>query len=439
MSDAAPDASPSSTSLFAMFSVCSQCLGAVPSEVVVRSRHAIPCMHVVCSNCVDLLFSERKSSSRDDARPVCKLPGCSAQLDLEESWPLAMCTTRAQRVSRALAAAFGDQGDAGSGGESPLAPSTTAAAASAAGLEAEAEKTWAHWRVCADHKEPITYAVSYKGARAKPECDLCSVRGHKDEKRVPISQYLSTLRSTGEAQTAEVIGSLGVATVTVDAYRSEVKAWAAREVERLRVWEADEVKKLQAAVGECVALVEQVAERTIQQGESAFAQYNGVRATLEEIETALSGLPPLDAGGADVLQQLAHERRAMTNALVRRIAVTVPTAEQIERSLPLPPFDEHLASCSSRMAAVVKRLPAASLRFAHMSPILASGLPQQLQKIVSGRCLVISCRALPMIAFLLISPTRLIPSYLSLLSPFTSNAISLSNNLSLRRRNKSAG
>ena len=292
--------------------LCSQCMQPFSQSAPCDARHAVPCGHIFCKDCLGQVESEQKSG-----RSVCRSAGCERVLaDVSEFAP-AWSPRRAARIRTELEARFRDQGDAGDR------------------LEAPKEAEEAGPSLCAQHSLPFqaVETITYR-----PMCADCQT---SVESKVPLQTFdeaLAVLEALNLADSTEIakrITALAEPAFTPAAFCDGVAKWGAEETARIRAWEEPEVKHVQAVASETVQVVQEVCARRIEVSASVLTQRAGLRASLEEFDQALADLPSDLAARLSKKRAVYAERKRLCDLLAGNM-IAVPWAWAINEWANLP-------------------------------------------------------------------------------------------------------
>ena len=358
--------------------VCSQCLQPFLQSALRDARHAVPCAHVFCIDCLARVQAEQSSAS---GKSFCRRPGCSQVLANVSEFAVSWAPQRATRLRTELAALFQDQGDAGF----PLAPPSPPSAGEAAGAA----------NLCVQHKLP------FHGAEVSTHRLLCSECLSAARGMLPVETFeeaISALDSSNAAASVELakqLCKLAEPTFTPDELRAKTVRWGADETARIKAWEEREVKHVQAVAGECVALVDEVCARRIEVGASILTQRAGLRASLQELDHALSDLPKDPVAALSKKRVVYAERKRLCD-LLSEGKIAVPWAWAAREWAELPAlsseFDQKAADNGGVVANAVLTAAKALLTksLARTPDVSLSGNPRVFSAIelVGFRCVV---------------------------------------------------
>ena len=350
------------------YNVCSQCLHEHSRSQSRDFRHAVPCGHVFCKDCVGRVEAEQKSG-----KSICRKPTCNRELASASEFAVSWVSERAERIRIEHAALFGDQGDVGS--------STTAVAATG-GDPAPS--------LCAKHCLPFRAVLASSHI---PICSECMTAVDADVALQTFDEAMAALDSTNASTSAEVakqVAALAEPTFTPDEFCDNVASWGAQETARIRAWEEREVKHVQAVAEEIVQLVQEVCARRIEIGASMITQRTGLRASLEELNRALIDLPTEPATRLTRMQVVYAERKRLSELLAGS-QIDVPSAARLRWWAQLPNlsplFDRTVAGslASSILDAAKSSLDWALMHFGScrqfpVLPRLVRSPPQRFQR-----------------------------------------------------------
>ena len=267
--------------------VCSQCRKAFEKPGLRGARHAVPCGHVFCTDCLGRAEAEQKLGT-----PVCRTRGCSKRLALVAEFPVAWCVRRTERINTEVATMLGDQGDFGD------VPEVLASA------EASPPPSG-----CAEHK------LDGASAALDSSCSATSI------------------------EVSRQIARLAAPFFTPEELCARLARWSAEETARIRAWEKREVQHVQAVAEECVTHVQQACAQRMEVGASVFTQRTSLRVSLEELEQALS-VPAADAGSQSGKKQTARMERKRLCELLASNKLAVPPVGAVLRWARLPDLSD---------------------------------------------------------------------------------------------------
>lgn len=206
---------------------------------------------------------------------MCRRPGCGKALVPIAEFPIAWCVRRAERIKAELAALLRDQGDVGD-------------LSNARGPDAETETASSR---CAEHLLP------FQAAEASTYRSVCSRCLEAAEGKVTVQSFddaMAALDADAAAISAELTrhkSKLADPALVPGEFCESIAKWGAQETARIRAWEEREVKLVRSVAEETVQLLEGVCARQIEVGASIFTLRAGLRASLEELDYAVSDLP----------------------------------------------------------------------------------------------------------------------------------------------------
>lgn len=319
MSDAQPADGLSSLNI----SACVRCKSILARRDTLRSRHAVPCGHVLCGECLGEVEAER----RKRGRALCASLGCGATLDPVSTFPTAWCTQRAERIAEKLAAVLSDQGNVG------------------------------------DRLEP-------------------AVTGGTQGGQAPAAAGGATSIAAVEEKAATVRQALARFTMTPDAFSSGVEKWAAEETARIDVWEGREaalaqgigkgpprrrgpilparaaalktqrkLAHIKAIAEESRALVQRVRASRLEVAPGMMVQWLGLRASLEEIEQELLANVPSDPAERSAKQASLTTERERLVGLLATGKIELPSVEGVALWSKLPVLTAAFGEGKSEAAA----------------------------------------------------------------------------------------
>ena len=283
-------------------SVCSQCTESLLQSKTRDARHAIPCGHVFCKDCLSRVEAEQKFG-----KSACCRPGCGQELAPQSEFPIAWCTQRATRVFAGLEHMLRDQGNAG---DSPAV---------------EAEPTAS---LCGEHKLPLQAVES---STHRPVCAQCLETASEKVQVQSFDEAIAALQAEDIAIEADVdkhIRVLAEPTFTPDELCVNIATWRVQQTKRIRAWEEREVKQIHAVADESVKRVEEVCERRIEVGASLFTQRVGLRASLEELNLALADLPNDPASRLSKKRAVCKDRKQLCD-LLGGYKMHVPSTQEV--------------------------------------------------------------------------------------------------------------
>ena len=320
MSDATP---PEQVSIDLSF--CTSCSARIGLAGVTLSRHAMPCGHVLCKDCVSRIEGEQKTG-----RVVCGSAGCSAVLRPVAQFPTAWCTQRSDRVAAELAVTFADQGDSPSGAAAAAsAVSDPPGRADRAKFESSIQCQLHHKQFSAFDlaaQEPLCVdCIAARPAGAGPTSSIAAFAAATDA-AIPAL-------TAGAKEAAETLRELKLDASTLSARLAE---WEALETARITAWEEREVAKVRAAAAESRALVRSGAEFKRTLGNSLLQQRLGLLASIEEAQHELSAAAcgATDGESALIRGGIARDLTALIGS-VTGIPAHVPSAGVTEKILSL--------------------------------------------------------------------------------------------------------
>lgn len=331
------------------FNVCSQCARSFPRSAVRGARHAVPCGHVFCKDCVDKVEAEQKSG-----QPVCRRPGCERELGSVSEFPISWVAQRVDRIGAKHSETFGDQGNVGD--RPPLEPqpcsecdpdpdtgklhlATHVCKSCGDGVYYCSDVALVHprmkasrghvvvamtspeavtepaWSLCAEHSLPFRVADAFD---QRPLCVECLAAARGNVTLQSLEDALAALDTDNAAPSAEAttqLGKLAEASFTAKEFRDGVAKWAGEATAQIKAWEAREVKHVQAVAAELVQLVLTACDRRIEVGASFFTQRMGLRASLEELGQAVFDLPKDSASRLSKKRAVYMERNQLSALL----------------------------------------------------------------------------------------------------------------------------
>ena len=387
------DAKVSNQDLFS-FGVCSQCFHQIYRSATRDSRHAVPCGHVFCTDCLGKVETEQKSG-----KSFCRRQGCARELGPISTFGVSWCTQRAERLIAKHDDVFGDQGNVGdrsraesmavcsecgpdkATGKPHLAthrcetcgdgtyycdeiaavhPKMKASRdhvvvplAAASPPDAKAEPAW---NLCAEHKLPFQVV---EASSQRPMCAECLSAARGKVTVESLTDVISALQSANSATSAELDKQktkLAELTLTTEELCVGVAKWGAEETARIKAWEEREVKHIQGVAAESVALVQEVCARRIEVGSSLITQHMGLRASLEELDQALANLPADPATRLGKMRAVYTERKQLCDLLASN-KIIIPSSRAIRKWAELPTlaaeFDQKAADKGGLLANAV--------------------------------------------------------------------------------------
>ena len=382
------DAKASNQDVFSI-AVCSQCQQPFPPSTTRDVRHAVPCGHVFCNDCLDRVETEQKSG-----KSICRRAGCECELALVSEFVPSWAAQRVERIKAKQQGMFPDQGNVGDRppptcsecepdpgtGERHLATHRCETCGDGVYLCAElvathpkfkalrshdrvatrskfkasgghvvvaleaAPSTGASnepaWGNCLEHKLPFK---AVEAATHRPMCSECVVAARGKVAVETFDEAIAALESAEAASTSAALAmqkaKFAEPTFTPDELCARTAKWGAEETARVRGWEEREVKKLQsvadyanetvrrarAVASEIVQVVQEVCARRLEVGASVFTQRMGLRATLEEFDQALADLPSDPAALLSKKRAVYAERKRLCDLLAGS-TIAVPWA-----------------------------------------------------------------------------------------------------------------
>ena len=361
------DAKAPSKDIFSI-ALCSQCLQPFSPSSTRDVRHAVPCGHVFCKECVN-----KVEAAQPSGKPVCRRAGCERELARTAEFAASWAAQRAERIKAKQLHMFTGQGNVGD-----LPPPTCAECdpdpdtgkphrathkceSCGDGVYFCDEVTAIHkrlkatkdhvvvalaeavpkaaadlaWDLCAKHKLPFRVV---EAATHRPLCAECMVLTMG---KVPVQSFddaIAVLQASAAAVSAELAkqrAKLAEPTFTADELCASISKWGAEETARIRAWEEREVKHVQAVANESVKLVQEVCARRTEVGASLIVQRMGLRASLEEFDQALANLPSDPAANLSKTQAVHTERKQLCELLAGS-KIAVPSAQEILKWAELP-------------------------------------------------------------------------------------------------------
>lgn len=296
----------------ASLSLCTQCNRIIPRTDTRQCRHAVPCGHIVCSDCIGGIESEQK------VRPVsCRGRVCGAVLTAPSEWPTAICARRPHRIMTAWAREFGDQGDVG---DIPVAdvPVTDKPDDFAGdGGSKKEEKDGA--RECERHSgERVEFADISSGALL---CRMCVAQTEGAAKPSAIHEIPAAAAAAASADEAvtqrarALYALLGHDGNPLTELQGRLRGWCARELKRIRNWEVREINHIRAVANDLCRLIGEVQEHRLKLLPAIYGRRDSIRATLEETEHELRALPEGLIERFRQQHELLADRRRLVSAL----------------------------------------------------------------------------------------------------------------------------
>ena len=389
------------------FNVCSQCLLPFPPSVTRDVRHAVPCGHVFCKDCLGKVEAEQKSG-----KSVCRRAGCERELAPVSEFAISWVPQRLDRIKVKRQHMFPPQGNVGDRplptcsecgpdpdtGKSHLAThqckdcgDAVYCCAELASVHPKMKATKGHvmvalagpgasppeaaaaaaaaaepvWNICAQHNLPFR---AVEAATHRPVCSECmfAARG-----MLPVETFdeaVAALETPEAAATSAEVArqKAKLAEPTFTAYELRVKTakWCADETARIRAWEEREVKHVHTVADDTVQLVEEVCLRKLEVGASLITQRTGLRATLEEFEHALADLPSDPAARLSKKRAVHMERKQLCDLLVGS-KIAVPSTHEVLRWAGYPDlsaeFDQKSADDGGSLAKTISAAAKATL------------------------------------------------------------------------------
>ena len=351
------------------FNVCSQCIQPFATSSTRDIRHAVPCGHVFCKDCLAKVEVEQKTG-----KSACRRTGCERELAPISDFATSWIALRLERIKAKQRGMFPGQGNVGDlppptctecepdpeTGKPHLAthrcetcgdgvyycldvatshPKLKASRghvlvvlAPPVSPQAASEPTW---NTCGQHKVPFRVV---EASTHRPLCAECLVEARGKVVVETFEEAISALDSAQVAVSAEFSKQktkLAEPTVTAEELRARTAKWGADETARIRAWEEREVKHVHAVADETVQLVQEVCARRIEVGASVITQRMGLRASLEELDQALTDLPSDPATQLSKKRTMYTERKYLTE-LLAGYKIAVPSAQEILRWAELP-------------------------------------------------------------------------------------------------------
>ena len=407
------DAKTPITDIFSI-AICSQCMQQFSPSATRDARHAVPCGHVFCRDCVRKVEAEQKSGN-----PVCRRVGCERPLAPVSEFGPSLITQRLERIRATHQHMFRDQGNVGD----REAPTCSACApdkdtgrahlathrcetcegkvyvcAKVASLHPTLNATVGHVVVplgtsapsgfeaegaparvlCTQHKLPVQAFEASTNHSMCPEC-LVAV---KDKVSVhTIDEAIAALETAHAATKAELLiqsSRLAEPIFNADQLRAQTAKWGAEETARIRAWEQREVKHVQAVADECVGLVQGVCARRIEVGASLITQRSGLRASLEEFDQVLADLPSDPVTRLSKKRAVYAERQQLCELLADN-KIAFPSARAVLEWAELPAlsaeFDQKAGNDGGVLPSVVAAEAKVTLGWARTHTPVMRDLP----------------------------------------------------------------
>ena len=361
------------------FNVCSQCMQPLSNSATRLARHAVPCGHVFCRECLDRVQTEQKSGNA-----FCRRPGCIRELGSASEFPVSWVPYRTERLRTELDVLFSDQGDAG---DSPPIPPRVVEATPA---------------LCDQHKLPLHVA---EVDTHRPVCSECLSAARDTLQVETFADADAALESSHAAVSAELAtqkSKLAEPTFTAEEFCNRTAKWGAEETARIRAWEEREVKHVQTVASETVQLVQEVCASRIEMGASLIVQRAGMRASLEELDNVLINLPNDPAARLNKKRAVYTEWKRLCELLASG-KIIIPWAHAVihwaELSSLSATFDQKAVDNGGVVASSVFTAAKAVLDSACKSTPWMPDLPA-LPYLVRQICIFQSCaRALSLLTF----------------------------------------
>ena len=367
---------------------CSQCARQFPpSPVSFDARHAVPCGHVLCGDCVHRVEAEQKSGPS-----FCRRPGCGKELASANEFWAAWCTARSGSMfetqrnvqERSRPTCTECERDPVTG-KQHLATHRCETCGDGAYFCTEISSVHPRLKasrghimvaldppraLCAQHQLPFEVV---EASSQRPMCAACVKAAGPDVAVQTFDKAIAALdtveASANQATLATFTRGLAEPTFTAPQLYAYVTRWGVQEATRIRAWEEREVKSVQVAANETLQLVQAVCTRKLVEGASLIMQRVGLRASLEELDRVLTDLP------SEPLSRLKRKRavyveRAKLCKLLASEKIAVPSAQGILRWAQLPSlsgyFGEKRADSESAPAIRVSSAAASILSEARM-------------------------------------------------------------------------
>ena len=366
--------------------VCSQCLQHFPKATAREARHAVPCGHVFCKDCLVKVETEQKTG-----KPACCRAGCERELAPVAEFAACWVAQRAERIRIKHQSFFPDQSNVGdlppptctecdpdqphlathrceSCGDgvyfctaiATLHPKMKAskghvivALETTASLKGTTEPAW---NLCTQHMLPIQVV---EASSKRPLCAECLAGARGNVMVQTLAEAITALESAQAASSAETATQktkLAEPTFTADEFRARMAKWSAEETARIRAWEEREVKHVHTVADEAVQLVQDVGAHRIEVGASLITQRMGLRASLEEFDHALSDLPSDPASQLNKKRAVYADRKQLCELLAGN-KIAVSSAHDVIQWAELPvlsaEFDQKGAGNGGLLASAV--------------------------------------------------------------------------------------
>ena len=302
-------------------SACSQCGETIPRVATRRTRHAIPCGHVLCGACVSRAADEEKKLGASS----CRARSCGQVFAPVSEFAVAWCTQRAERVASQLAVLMADQGNAGDHDSDSRETETSAADP---------------WTLCIHHNEGLVGAASRTGRPLCPSCIYSVPPGVRTVEELSNAPANCVARGETGSILKSAKAALGGVKTSMQEYRETVEQWVSQETARVKVWEEREVDRIRAAAKDCCNMIAEAGARRLEAGVSTLAQRCSLQATFEEIDHELCDLPANETARASKRLLLVYERDRLAEQ-ISSVRIRVPTASAVASSLALPELSRY--------------------------------------------------------------------------------------------------
>ena len=313
------------------FNVCSQCLQPFAPSASRGARHAVPCGHVFCKDCLVKVEAEQK-----DGKSVCRRAGCGRELASASEFAVSWAPHRAGRLKTKLEALLRDQGDVGARNTAHEDP----------------EEALAMPSLCVEHGLPFQAAES---STHRPICSKCLAGVEGKVTIETFGEAFAALDSSSAAVSAGLAKQrtkLAEATFTADELCAKTAKWAMEETERIRAWEEREVKHIHAVANETVLLVQEVCARRVEVGASVLTQRTGLRVSLEELDEVLADLPSDPAARLSEKRAVYAERERLCELLAGS-KIAVPSTRAVLEWAELPTLSAEFDQKASDMGGLL--------------------------------------------------------------------------------------
>ena len=361
---------------FADVGLCMKC-GQVPTFLSgPLPRHMVPCGHLVCGPCEELLkapqplveLDEKDEHSR--ARSViCPCSSCRQHLLADEEWPVAFCIARRERAHLQLVAALADQGDAGDGSASPATPDAgqverpegasaaagsvamsyaTAGAASGpvtASSAAAAERVYGHAGSIGGYDDEDPRGGEHDGEEEESkDGNVANDGGKIDGKGKDKCDSAAGVRPSRKMQAAlELDEGLDLCPFPYHPalFLLQLRRWEGQELARIDAWEERVLARTRRFAGEMRERIGVLVNQRLQAGSDLHAQRRALQASIQDMDAVIAKGDEPDRHVPAATWSLARAERAKLQRLLESRRMGLPQVEDVRSWLSLGTF-KHL-------------------------------------------------------------------------------------------------